>query len=71
MNPRTDGKEGDGPIKELRLINGMDIMELVFEKREDRVSGDEEISPPPGEEPFLTNEEDDSLTLLRGRSDTN
>ena len=71
MNPRTDGKEGDGPIKELRLINGMDIMELVFEKREDRVSGDEEISPAPGEEPFLTNEEDDSLTLLRGRSDTN
>ena len=63
MNPRADGKEGDGPIKELRLINGMDMMELVFEKREDRVSGDEEISPAPGEEPFLTNEEDDSLTL--------
>lgn len=62
---------GDGPIKELRLINGMDIMELVFGKREDRVSSDEEISPAPGEEPSLTNEEDDSLTLLRGRSDTN
>ena len=46
-------------------------MELVFEKREDRVSGDEETSPALGEEPFLTNEEDDSLTLLRGRSDTN
>ena len=67
-SPSADGKEGDGQIKERRLINGM---ELVLEKREDRESGDEEISPAPGEEPFLTDEEDDSLTLLRGRSDTN
>lgn len=45
----------DGPIKKRRLVNGK---ELVFKKRDDRESEDEEIGPTPGGEQSATNEED-------------
>jgi len=54
--PKSEGHTNDGPIKKRRLVNGK---ELVFKKRDDRESEDEEIGPaPPGQEPSATNEED-------------
>ena len=59
--PRADGKEDDGPVKKRRLVNGK---ELVFKKRDDRESDDEEIGPLPGEGTSMTNEEDDPSMLM-------
>ena len=46
--PTTDGQQDDGPIKKRRLVNGK---ELVFKKKDDRESDDEEIGPTLDEHP--------------------
>ena len=50
---KADGD--DGPVKKRRLVNGK---ELVFKKRDDRESDDEEIGPAPNEQLSATGEED-------------
>ncbi|KAF9793452.1 hypothetical protein BJ322DRAFT_1216121 [Thelephora terrestris] len=45
----------DGPIKKRRLVNGK---ELVFKKRDDRESDEEESGPAPGEQPSMADEEE-------------
>lgn len=55
--PKADGQQDDGPVKKRRLVNGK---ELVFKKRDDRESDDEEIGPVPDEQLSATNEEDGS-----------
>lgn len=57
--PKADGQADDGPIKKRRLVNGK---ELVFKKRDDRESDEDEIGPAPGEQPSRDNEEDSPST---------
>ena len=59
--PKVDGQQDDGPIKKRRLVNGK---ELVFKKRDDRESDDEEIGPAPNELPSATNEENGPPTAM-------
>jgi len=56
----ADGQADDGPVKKRRLVNGK---ELVFKKRDDRESDEEEGGPTLGEQPSVTNEEDDPSTV--------
>ena len=58
---KADGPQDDGPVKKRRLVNGK---ELVFKKRDDRESDDEEIGPLPAERPSATNEEDGSSAAV-------
>lgn len=58
---KVDGQQDDGPIKKRRLVNGK---ELVFKKRDDRESDDEEIGPSPNEQSSTINEGDDSPTAM-------
>ena len=62
---RADGQQDDGPIKKRRLVNGK---ELVFKKRDDRESDDEEVGPAPNEPPSAANEED-GLSMAMPASD--
>ena len=57
---KAGGQADDGPIKKRRLVNGK---ELVFKKRDDRESDDEEGGPISGERPSVDNEEDDPSTI--------
>ncbi|KAF9647822.1 DUF1168-domain-containing protein [Thelephora ganbajun] len=51
--PKTGGQEDDGPIKKRRLVNGK---ELVFKKRDDGETPDEQLS--------ATDQEDGSPTVM-------
>lgn len=59
--PKADGQQDDGPVKKRRLVNGK---ELVFKKRDDRESDDEEIGPTPNQRSSAANEEDGVSTAL-------
>ena len=53
--------QDDGPIKKRRLVNGK---ELVFKKKDDRESDEEEIGPAPNEQSSVFNEEEGSPTAV-------
>ena len=59
--PKADGQQDDGPVKKRRLVNGK---ELVFKRRDDRESDDEEIGPAPNEQPSADNEEEGPSTAM-------
>ena len=57
---KADGQQDDGPIKKRRLVNGK---ELVFKKKDDRESDDEEIGPVPSDQPSASNEDGSSMAV--------
>jgi len=57
---KADGQQDDGPIKKRRLVNGK---ELVFKKKDDRESDDEEIGPTPDDQPSASGEDDSPATV--------